>query len=201
MNTKSRIKKVARELFNQNGVQNITLRHIAEHLGISYGNVTYHYPNKSLLLEAIYEEMNIELLQLQKSVPTPLNLLEYFLLLPDYNFDISTKYIFFFKDFVELKRNFKDFYQKVELANQGRKVKWIELLQTLQHQDFLNKSLETNDLKYIIDLSIGIRMFYFQNTEINDFDKSIFRDQVNRLLLPYLTEKGLQVYQSVCKLE
>lgn len=195
MNTRDRIKIKGQELFNLQGVQNITLRHIAQDLDISYGNVTYHFPNKSKLLEALYEDMNLQLVKLQSQYQVNDNLLAYFLQLPDYNFDITLDYIFFYKDFVELKRNYPEFYEKVEAANLFRRGKWMEMLRALQHQGFLKTELTDEDLDYIIELSVGIRMFYFQNSDIKQIQKSIFKEKVNRLLLPYLSENGIRIYE------
>ncbi len=195
MNTRDRIKTKGKELFNQQGVLNVTLRNIAQELQISYGNVTYHFPNKSKLLEALYEDMNMQLMRLQSQHQVGDNLLTYFLKLPDYNFDITIDYIFFYKDFVELKRNHPEFYEKVEAANLFRRTKWMEMLRILQHQKFLRENLKNEDLDYIIELSVGIRMFYFQSTEIEQIQRSIFKEKVNRLLLPYLSENGIQIYK------
>lgn len=200
MNTRNKVKRKAQELFNLQGVQNITLRHIAQELNISYGNVTYHFPNKTKLLEVLYEDMNQQLMKLSSRYQEGDNLLAYFLQLPDDNFDITLDYIFFYKDFVELKRNYPEFYQKVEAANLFRKGKWMEMMFFLQHQGFLKAELTEKDLNYIIELSVGIRMFYFQDSDLKQIRKSIFKEKVNRLLLPYLSEKGILTYTEVCNL-
>ena len=49
-NIKEKIAQVSRELFNANGYQKVSMRQIAEHCGISVGNLTYHYPHKEDLL-------------------------------------------------------------------------------------------------------------------------------------------------------
>ena len=99
------------------------------------------------------------------------------------------------KDFLELKRNYPEFYEKVEIANQIRREKWLELLSTLQQQGCFKEELTKDDLNYIIELSISIRMFYFQNTDLKQIQKNTFKDKVNRLLLPYLSDQGLEIYK------
>ncbi len=46
----------ARRLFNRRGAVQVSLRDIAEQLGISVGNLTYHFPRKEDLIEAVVEE-------------------------------------------------------------------------------------------------------------------------------------------------
>ena len=93
---KNRIKDKGRELFNEFGFRNITLRDIAISINKSYGNITYHFPTKEHLLQAIFSDMNDRLIALQSNLPKDINYLEYFLLLPYYSFDISVDYLFFF---------------------------------------------------------------------------------------------------------
>lgn len=195
MNTEEKIKSKGIDLFNQFGFCNVTLRQISQELGISYGNVTYHFSNKSKLLDSIYEDMNIKLTQIQSMLQPDEQLLKYFLKLPDYNFDITLEYIFFYKDFLELKRKYSEFYEKVEIKNQIRRNQWLQLLSALQQKEYLKKELTSEDLNYIIELSISMRMFYFQNTDLKQIEKNTFKDKVNRLLLPYLSDHGLQIYK------
>lgn len=184
---KKQIKYQGRLLFNQRGVRNVTLRDIAADLKKSYGNITYHYPTKEILIEAIYEDMNNDLSGLQTTIPENKNLLEYFLMLPELSFDISLNYLFFFKDFVELKRAYPGFYKKVETGNNHRKEKWRQLLQLLQVQGYLKSELDITDLNYIMELSTGIRMMYFMEKE--EYEKAEYTRIVNRLLYPYLAHQ------------
>ena len=54
--TKERIRRTASRLFSERGYRAVTMRNIADELGISVGNLTYHYPHKELLLEAVMDE-------------------------------------------------------------------------------------------------------------------------------------------------
>ena len=54
MNTRDAILQCARELFMEKGYNNVSIRDIAEAAGIRVGNLTYHFPRKELLVEAIY---------------------------------------------------------------------------------------------------------------------------------------------------
>lgn len=64
-NTKEKIIAKALELFNNDGVRETTLRKIARELGISQGNLTYHYKTKDEIIEKLYfdlaEKMNTEM--------------------------------------------------------------------------------------------------------------------------------------------
>src|SRR5205085_7510058 len=58
--TKGRIVTAAVELFNASSVGAVTTNHIAAHLGISPGNLYYHFGNKEEILRAAFARMNEE---------------------------------------------------------------------------------------------------------------------------------------------
>lgn len=57
MTTKEKIMKVATRLFNERGYGAVNLKELAQVIGISRGNLTYHFKNKEVLLEAIIKRM------------------------------------------------------------------------------------------------------------------------------------------------
>ena len=54
MKTRDRIVQESLLLFNQHGERPITTNHIAAHLGISPGNLYYHYRNKDDIVEQLF---------------------------------------------------------------------------------------------------------------------------------------------------
>jgi AcrR family transcriptional regulator len=58
--TKDRIVDSAITLFNESGIAAVTTNHIAEHAGMSPGNLYYHYANKEEILRAAFERANAE---------------------------------------------------------------------------------------------------------------------------------------------
>ncbi len=47
----------AQDILINEGFHSLSLRKIAQHMGISNGNVTYYFPNKKVLLRALIEDM------------------------------------------------------------------------------------------------------------------------------------------------
>lgn len=194
MKTKDQIKEKARDLFNRQSTGEVNLRMIAKALKKAYGNITYYFPNKEALIQALFDDMNQELSSLQDLYKREKDLLSYFLNLPAYSFDITMKYLFFSRDLVEIKRKFPDFFKYVHDLNQERKVKWFILLEQLQSDGFLKPELTDQDLEYMMQLSAGVRLLYVQEKDFDNLDQQEFSVLVNRLLKPYLSEKGLKTY-------
>lgn len=57
MSTKKRILSSALQLFNASNTQAATTNHIAAALGISPGNLHYHFKNREAIVLALYEQM------------------------------------------------------------------------------------------------------------------------------------------------
>ena len=57
MKTRQKIISTATRLFNNNGYNTINLFELSNKLGISRGNLTYHFKDKESLLRAISDEM------------------------------------------------------------------------------------------------------------------------------------------------
>ncbi|USG62068.1 TetR/AcrR family transcriptional regulator [Sneathiella marina] len=55
---KGKIIQAAKELFNLHGAANVGTNKIAAHLGISPGNLYYHFKNKEEIIRSIFPEIN-----------------------------------------------------------------------------------------------------------------------------------------------
>ncbi|MFN3214800.1 MAG: TetR/AcrR family transcriptional regulator [Henriciella sp.] len=60
-NTPKRILEASRKLFNEKGYVATSLSEIAASIGISQGNLTYHFPSKSNLALAIVQELRTQM--------------------------------------------------------------------------------------------------------------------------------------------
>jgi AcrR family transcriptional regulator len=96
--TKTRILDAALTLFNEQGTANVTTNHIAEALGMSPGNLYYHYRNKAEIVRALFGRIVAEWAR-NYAVPDgtmpSIAMMEAMLA---GNFEIQSRYRFFFRD-------------------------------------------------------------------------------------------------------
>jgi AcrR family transcriptional regulator len=124
--TAERILEVSLELFNRFGEPNVSTTLISAELGISPGNLYYHYPAKDELINALfdrYEAALNELLAASDNVRHIEDAWLFFHML----FELIWKYRFLYRDLNDLlskNRRLETHFQFV-LANKGRAVQSV----------------------------------------------------------------------------
>lgn len=102
--TKKNILQKASELYNENGTASVSMNALAESLGISAGNLQYHYRNKEEVIRAILEEMfeQFDSIYAPSEEPFTIDTLHRIM---RRNFDLVWKYRFFYRENAALLRN------------------------------------------------------------------------------------------------
>lgn len=100
MNTKQKILEASVRLFNENGLDSVRLQQIAEEVGISVGNLAYHYKNKEAIVESVFEQVFEDFDQIFRNYLAQPNL-------TDFDNQINQFYNFFTNNHFYLSEFFK----------------------------------------------------------------------------------------------
>jgi AcrR family transcriptional regulator len=100
--TKTRIQDAALALFNEQGTGNVTTNHIAEALGMSPGNLYYHYRNKAEIVRALFDRITAEWTTNYAMPEGELPGIPAMERMMAGNFEIQWRYRFFFRDLTML---------------------------------------------------------------------------------------------------
>lgn len=96
--TRARITAAALELFNAEGTHAISTRHVAAALGMSPGNLYYHFDNKEAIIAALYAELEADLREMLRPPPPGTQSFTTVLGYVDRIFDHLWRYRFFYRD-------------------------------------------------------------------------------------------------------
>lgn len=203
MKKKELILKAARELFNQNGFSNVTIRMIALKLNMSSGNLNYHFKKREAIFEALYFEMVLEFDTRVEALPvTEFSIKQ----IKD---DISKSmermidYSFFWTDLY----NLMSISEKVNLHFQKVYKTRIDgcllLFEKLKEKDMmLNSSFETEyNLLAERMINHGNTWLYSNHIYTNDLSKrniGYHRNILLSMLFPYLTLEGKKAFEIAC---
>ncbi|MGF1737976.1 TetR/AcrR family transcriptional regulator [Photobacterium satsumensis] len=119
MKTRDKIILAALELFNESGEPNITTNHIAAHLGISPGNLYYHFRNKEEIIHSIFDQyahdLSVHFQPLENEQITADDLLVYL----DSVFMLMWRYRFFYANLPDILQRDPELQHKYLAAQEG----------------------------------------------------------------------------------
>jgi len=196
MKTRDKIIQASIALFNEQGERNVTTNHIAADLGISPGNLYYHFRNKEDIILSIYEEYARNLLiETMPEVSPDVKPLDAIILYMDVVFQALMKFRFFYSNLpVLLAKNplLHDKYVEVQ-AFIAQRVS--ELLLSLRDANMMEFSDE--DLPDIVSILRLVNTFWlsFYQTQNNDseINDAVFYQGVLKILViiqPYISESA-----------
>lgn len=192
MTTKEKILASSIHLFNEHGLMNVRLQQIADNVGISVGNLAYHFYSK----EAIIDKLVIQLSDILKPIFDEKKefpgLMDFDTQLARY-YHLLLQFSFFFTDLKELQRNYPNQFNSRQTITDDI----IQQIYNWLSQNETNGILRT-ELRHghynIIAQTIWMIITFYLNRPLNhkntDGEERAFKEMVWSQVLPHFTENG-----------
>ena len=194
--TKEDILITARELFNEYGYKNISMRDIAKKLNISVGNLTYYFKKKEDLIEEVvmYKHRKYKGILLLKSLDDLNNLFLDML-------NTQNENIYYFKHFDELAEISSKIYE-IQLATLNKIEKILkECFEELQRKNFVQKVKPKSQIDNLIKCILTV--IIYKPIKTKDLNKQDNIDSIISclwsMIFMYLTDEGKDMYLSIFK--
>ncbi len=200
--TRERILQAARELFNEQGEANVTFADIGERLGISEGNVWYHFHTKHDLIFAIFTELQT---QIKTNLQRNLGDLRQLSNLEDLltrGFHLMWDYRFLYRDHTRLAITQQEVREQlIALTVQGHAFIERVLVQLCQFGLLAMEASQLPRLATNIWIISRYWMDYCQarseQQQITEQDIQEGIQQMRALIAPYLTPDGIRLIDNV----
>lgn len=194
MKTKVKIIKQAIALFNERGVSNVSVAHISDALGISKGNFTYHFANKALLLDAVFDFMAHDIGSRIAEADLEQNdvSLTSYLLVIAYTEAFTSDFSFFYTDLLDLSRSYPAVAARYDALITARKAQGLALMHQWETAGLLIAEPAPDHYQHIYHAIWMILTFWRTQQLLRPADnqeRSMAR-QVFHVLQPYLTTEG-----------
>ena len=198
LTTKQRILKISEKLFFEQGIANVRLQQIADNSGISIGNLAYHFKNKEVIVEEVYNELLRELAALQSGksgIESLKTFDDYFTAI--YNFQQENG--FYLNNFWEIERT----YPRIKKVWQRLNNKMLQKLSDGINANVNGGNLRKADFDEAYDLlanSLLLTLNYRIPQQIlrsKPVKELYFKQSLWNLLYPYFTSKGKREYQKL----
>jgi len=193
VNTKESIINTAITLFNAHGYGSVSMKQIADRIGVDRRNITYHF-NKEVLLLTIAERMWSELEEMRaqkRDFPSFENLDKEVIL---YN-RLQQTYAFIFRDLYvmehpQIASRFKSFCSTI-IADSEKAVSFAIQQGNMRPEEIKGAYHGLCEAVWTISMSwLQLKAF----RDIDDLDQ--VRKLIWSLIVPYFTEKGIKAFQS-----
>lgn len=198
--TKDKILAVAIRMFNEAGIHGITSRHIAAEMGISHGNLDYHYHTKEDLLLAIHEKMRKEASEAYSIRKTNTTSIQHFHDMITELENFQYRYRFFNLDVLEITRSYPRVNDIIQETFVLRKQQTRHLLEEFL-QDGYVKFPDEDVMERLLHTIRMIVTFWLSQLEVIALYKFKQKGEMALLvwntILPYLTVKGREEYERV----
>ena len=203
--TAERILATALDLFNRYGEPNVATTLIASDMGISPGNLFYHFPAKELLVNALFDEY---LHDMGRLLPAAADVrdMEHAWFFMHSLFELIWRHRFIYRDLNDLLSKNRHLEDQVKGVLQRKHQAFEALLSGLQTQNLLTQSPSERHscaTHMVVLLTWWLSYEYVQNPrhalEDTSADHSALRgaQQVLGLLLPYVADAPKAQLQSL----
>lgn len=201
MNTKDKIVKATVKLFNEHGVTKVTLRQIAAEIGISHGNLAYHYSNKGVILNEIYTRMDEEMATTVYPSKEKVDLVHFNFIYEKIS-RFQKKYRFFYMDILEISRHHPEIIKRYRETIRVRRQQYKQLFDTLIEKGYIKEESEPGYYKSLIHAIWVMSTFWLQQKQIlgnrhPSIDSNSDVLHVWKIMQPHLTEKGREQYSKI----
>lgn len=195
--TKQKILSKSLELFNEQGISNVSLRMISSEAGISVGNLQYHYKKREEIVEALYFQLvgEIDEIYALKTDDLMMALLNFSVEL----FKILYEYRFFLLDFVTITRNNQKIKKHYSELSKQREEAFLQIIEVLIQHGIFQKEQLRNEYHSLFKRIEVISNFWF-SSELIQADKlskksiEAYTVLVNQSVYPYLTGEAKKRY-------
>ena len=203
MKTKDKILHQALLLFNEKGVDQVSVLEISQKLNISYGNLTYHFKKKEEIVLSLYQQMQKELNASITHLVQCIFEETYYLKLVNETFEVTWKYRFIYLNINSLMIQFDVILQSEKAYALSRKKILSKAKKYLIQEGYLKPEVQVNydmvihNLAMILYSWITDAKLFYEGDEATKIDNyvSLFYN----VALPNFTKQGLQRYQQLMK--
>jgi AcrR family transcriptional regulator len=188
--TQTRIVDAALELFNEHGTAAVSTNRIAEHCGISKGNLHYHFRNKQEIIRFLFQravdEMDAGWYRDHLAAT-----LEHMATMFVRQLQLIRDYRFFYREMADLLRRDKILRRRFAANRERRLVEIERFFVALAGRGLMNLPAEPQRLRSIVDITWIISENWLNYIEYHDRELTVEAvaagyDQILEVLRPYL---------------
>ncbi len=201
--TEAKILDNALELYNTKGIDSITVRHIADHIGIRHSNITYYFPKKDDIIDVLYHKMQGEIDEIIEKFE-PSDHKDFDLSLFADSFDVLYSYRFVHINHAEIFKRVPELKEIYKHNKEKRYHKFKSIANDLQKSGILKDEAKPEQLDLVIYNIVLTTDFWIVYADLNESggkeeQKKFFLRLILNAFFPVVTDKGKKMLDDVFK--
>ncbi|MEM1318871.1 MAG: TetR/AcrR family transcriptional regulator [Bacteroidota bacterium] len=202
LSTKQKILNASIRLFNENGMANVRLQQIANDIGISAGNLAYHFRNKEAIVEAINEDLYQETSQILSYYRLFPNLMDFDNQLNQY-FRFIQKYPFYFLDLLEIERHYPEIRSKRQLHIEKMISQVRKRFDFNRQRGLIVEEPRPGVYDDVANAIWVLITFWVPQNQVRGTEATLktceFKEMIWNQMFPYFTEKGIAEFDQLIR--
>lgn len=186
--TKERILISSRRLFNEKGYNSVSMQQIADDVGISKGNLTYHFKKKENIMETLVSESS-EYVELQPS-ETIKELDETFIHIQK----VVSENSFYFMHHSQMSQLSPEIFNKQNIVYRESLERFNKSFQNLNRKGLIREEMLPGEYSTVID-TLHMASIYWESFAALHGKTMSYRDYAWKLMYHLLTPKGIMERQ------
>jgi len=202
MKTRDKIIYASLELFNKHGERSVTTNHIAAHLGISPGNLYYHFRNKEDIIQSIFDEYICYMGESFLPASEEISAAEFLHQYCDQIFDSIWRFRFFHACMPDILLKDENLHQQYLSTHKQLSARAHTSLCRLKKEGIIN--IDDDAIYELVELMRLVAGFWLSSWMANTRNQEISRVAVYQgvikmiaLLSPYATDKGKPTFKGL----
>lgn len=184
--TKNNVLQKAIELYNESGTASVSMSALAESLGMSAGNLQYHYKGKEDVIRDIYEVMFNDWQTIYTGMDETFNV-ETLRAIMKKNFDLTWKYRFFYREYAALLRNDPKLGKRFREVQEQRLAEQESLINLLTGKSVRGSAADPKEIRNVVLIGwvLGNTWLSYAESAGRKMDKSALDEAVEMMILHY----------------
>jgi AcrR family transcriptional regulator len=194
MKTKDKILQKALDLFNENGVLNVSLRQIAAAVYISQGNLNYHYRHREDIIETLFDLFNEEIDGIDLVSEDKANLLSHFIDTNKREMEILYKYRFLVVDFNQNMKENPRLLQKQLTKEDSQNSKFLKFIREAIDEGIVRGPAFDKEYQGLYERFNIFKIYWISSIEAkrkpNEEDVVNYHNLLVEMIFPYLSRES-----------
>lgn len=199
--TKQEILRVSRDMFNQQGFTQVSLRMISDNMAISVGNLTYHFPKKDDLVHVHYNALSAQIHEALDLSNGKESIISSFLTSTLHSYQAFYSYRYFMLELLFFLRSYPSIKESYDGIRNMRMTQYQRFIDNMRRAGFMfEETIRGNDKLLFKQLYIHNNFWLLQesvsHSMINEDSIHAGIEEIYGILLPHLTLVGKRQFRS-----